>query len=183
MFKSFKRPPLPLPHTYWVIPGQLLAGEYPGGRDEAQTRHRLECLTRSGITYYLDLTEAKELPPYRHLLPANAKYFRAPIPDMDVPDVVGQMQLIQALIAAALARGDGVYVHCHAGIGRTGTTIGCFLVEQGLDGAAALKQLNKLWRQNLRAKTWPKVPQTSEQADYIQSWPEHRESPHRLQAG
>jgi protein-tyrosine phosphatase len=102
---------------------------------------------------------------------------------MDVPDSVRQMQLIQTRIGAALAIGHGVYVHCHGGIGRTGTVIGCFLVEQGLDGAAALKQLNKLWRQSVRAKTWPRVPQTSRQADYIQMWPEHRKFHNRIRAG
>jgi hypothetical protein len=182
MIKSVKPPPVPLPNTYWVIPGQLLAGEYPGGQEQAETQQRVDCLTMAGITYYLDLTEPDERYPYRFLLPRKAKYIRAPIPDMDVPHSVEQMQSIQTRIGTALTNGHGVYVHCLAGIGRTGTVIGCFLVEQGLDGAAALKQLNKLWRQNARAKTWPKVPQTQAQADYIQAWPEHRQLHSRPQA-
>lgn len=28
--------PLPTPDAYWVIPGRLLAGEYPGHKEEAQ---------------------------------------------------------------------------------------------------------------------------------------------------
>jgi len=28
-----EEPPKPNPNTYWVIPGKLLAGEYPGARD------------------------------------------------------------------------------------------------------------------------------------------------------
>jgi len=183
MIRLVKIPPLPLPHTYWVIPGQLLAGEYPGGQNQAETQHRLDCLTMAGITYYVDLTKPEERPPYRLLLPRAAKYIRSPIADMDVPDSVEQMQLIQTRVRAALAVGHGVYVHCLAGIGRTGTVMGCFLVEQGLSGAAALKQLNKFWRQSARAKTWPKIPQTSQQADYIQSWPEHRQIHNRPQAG
>jgi hypothetical protein len=183
MSKPLKHPPLPLPHTYWVLPGQLLAGEYPGGKDEAETQRRVDCLTMAGITYYLDLTEPDECPAYRHLLPRKAKYVRSAIADMDVPDSVTQMQLIQTRIGAALTVGHGVYVHCQAGIGRTGTAIGCFLVEQGLGGAAALKQLNKLWRRSVRAKTWPKVPQTSTQADYILMWPEHRKFHNRSSVG
>jgi hypothetical protein len=170
-------------HSYWVLPGRLLAGEHPCGKDEAETQQRLDRLTLAGITYFLDLTEPDELPAYRHLLPRKAKYLRSAIADMDVPESVVQMQLIQTRIGAALAIGHGVYVHCQRGIGRTGTVIGCFLVEQGLEGAAALKQLNKLWRQSSRAKTWPKVPQTSHQAEYIAMWPEHRKFHNRIRTG
>jgi protein-tyrosine phosphatase len=137
----------------------------------------------AGITYYLDLTEPDERASYRHLLPRKAKYIRSGIADFDVPESVTQMQLIQTRMGAALAMGRGVYVHCHIGIGRTGTVIGCFLVEQGLNGPAALKQLNKLWRQNVRAKTWPRVPQTPRQAEYILMWPEHRKFHNRIRTG
>ena len=70
--------------------------------------------------------------------------------------------------------GSRVYVHCRAGIGRTGLVIGCFLAEEEQDGKAALKRLNRLWRQSARAESWPKVPQTREQADYIRRWPKLR---------
>ena len=48
------------------------------------------------------------------------------------------MRAIQAHCARAGA-GRRVYVHCRAGIGRTGTVIGCYLAEQGLDGPAAVR--------------------------------------------
>jgi hypothetical protein len=32
-----------------------------------------------------------------------------------------------------------------------------------------------LWRQSARAASWPRVPQTSEQADYIRRWPKLRQ--------
>jgi len=62
-------------------------------------------------------------------------------------------------------------VHCRAGIGRTGLIVGCYLAEEVGDGKAAIKLLNQLWQQSERVKTWPKVPQTAEQADYIRQWP------------
>jgi hypothetical protein len=166
--------PLPLPNTYWVIPGRFLAGEYPGGETEVETRIRLALLHDAGINCFLDLTESDELPPYQHLLPATTKYLRHEIPDTEVPGAITQMQVIQTRVRAALMFHRSIYVHCRAGIGRTGTVVGCFLVEQGLDGKPALKQLNELWRQSARSKSWPKVPQTSGQAMYIQRWPEHR---------
>jgi hypothetical protein len=161
----------PLPNTYWVIPGRLLAGEYPGGADDAEARRRLARLQEAGVDSFVDLTEVGELPPYEHLLPKHAEYLRSAIVDTRVPTHVAQTQELLTVIRAALARERCVFVHCRAGIGRTGMVIGCFLADQESDGKTALKILNRLWRQSERAATWPKVPQTAEQADYIQRWP------------
>jgi hypothetical protein len=32
-----------------------------------------------------------------------------------------------------------------------------------------------MWRQSARSRSWPQVPQTSEQADYIRHWPKLRD--------
>ena len=161
----------PLPNTYWVIPGRLLAGEYPGAADETEARRRLARLHQAGVDSFIDLTEDGELPPYRHLLPKHADYLRVGIVDTGVPNNVAQTRELLAAIRAALARERRVYVHCRAGIGRTGLIIGCFLADEESSGKTALKTLNRLWRQSERAATWPEVPQTAEQADYIQRWP------------
>jgi ADP-ribosyl-[dinitrogen reductase] hydrolase len=88
-----------------------------------------------------------------------------------VPRRATQMRRIQDDLGAALAAGRNVYLHCRAGIGRTGMVAGCFLVEQGYDGERALRELNTLWtEQCARAATWPAVPQTIVQADYIRHW-------------
>lgn len=166
----------PLPNSYWVIPGRLLAGEYPYGADETDARNRLRRLREAGINYFIDLTVEEEQPKYHHLLPAQTKYLRSAIPDCDVPSNVAQMQQIQSRLRAALLFGRCIYVHCRKGIGRTGLVVGCYLAEQGLDGKAALEQLNLLWRQSARAKSWPKVPQTPEQAQYILAWVQQRKS-------
>jgi hypothetical protein len=160
----------PLPNTYWVLPGRLLAGEYPGAADEHQARARLKRLNDVGIHNFLDLTEQGELPPYRHLLPPHAQYLRSAIVDTCVPNTVAQTQRALLAIHSALARERGLYVHCRAGIGRTGLIIGCFLAEEESNGKKGLKALNRLWRQSERASSWPEVPQTTEQADYIRRW-------------
>lgn len=161
----------PLANTYWVIPGRLLAGEYPSADKDQEARARLTRLNEAGIDYIVDLTQHGELPPYRHLLPKGTEHLRFPILDTWVPDDVLQTRKLLAAIRAALARGRTVYVHCRAGIGRTGLVVGCFLADQESDGKSALKILNRLWQQSERAKSWPKVPQTAEQAAYILHWP------------
>ncbi len=50
----------PLPDSYWVIPGKLLAGEYPGSRFDGLTRQIIRVLLECGIDYFLDLTEEGE---------------------------------------------------------------------------------------------------------------------------
>jgi len=166
----------PLPNSYWVVPQRLLAGEHPTGEFETETRARLERLQEAGIDMFVDLTAPEECTEYREFLPEGTRYLRSAIPDMDTPDEHRQIHELQARIRGALLLDRNVYVHCRAGIGRTGLVIGCFLVDEGFDGKRALKELNWLWRQSARSKSWRKVPQTPEQAAYILQWPEYRKS-------
>jgi hypothetical protein len=41
--------PTPFPGSYWVVPEQFLAGEYPGEVDPEMTRWRLRGLLARGI--------------------------------------------------------------------------------------------------------------------------------------
>ena len=161
----------PLPNSYWVIPGRLLAGEYPIGSDYTDARTRLARFREAGINYFIDLTEKGELPAYRHLLPVYTRYQESPIADTCVPASVTQVLGLLSDIRAAVEAKRCVYVHCRAGIGRTGLVVGCYLADAAGDGKAAMKELNQLWQQSERAKSWPKIPQTAEQADYIRRWP------------
>ena len=168
----------PLPNSYWVQGGRLLAGEHPVGRETPLTpaaRERVQKLLKSGVSGFIDLTEEGECADYESLLPKGVLYLRHAIPDQEVPRQGSHMRRIQDDIAAALAEGRVLYVHCRAGIGRTGMAAGCFLVEQGKAGDDALRELNQLWSaQCARAASWPTVPQTEEQADFIRSWPTRR---------
>ncbi|HMD28172.1 MAG TPA: protein-tyrosine phosphatase family protein [Steroidobacteraceae bacterium] len=160
----------PLPNSYWVIPGRLLAGEYPIGGDYTDARARLALFREAGVNYFIDLTEAGEMPAYRHLLPVHTKYKGSPIADTGLPKSTAQTLGLLTDIRAALKAKRRIYLHCRAGIGRTGLVVGCYLADEAGDGKKALQQLNKLWLQSERAKSWPKVPQTEEQADYIRRW-------------
>jgi hypothetical protein len=161
----------PLPNSYWVLPGRLLAGEHPGGPDEAATRRRVELLLAAGVRSFIDLTQEDEMPSYAQHLPRRAEYWNLPIPDHSVPPQPARMREIQQALAEGLAGSDAVYVHCRAGIGRTGTAVGCWLREGGMAPDAALAELNRLWRQSARAARWPGIPETPQQEAYILEWP------------
>lgn len=163
-------PPLPFPNCYWVIPGQLLAGEHPGGGSREETQKRLKQLLDAGISCFIDLTMPDEMPPYDMDLPMAVEYIRKPIKDHAVPARREHMLDIQASLDYAVRSGQPTYVHCRAGIGRTGTVIACFLIERGLSPVDALEDLNRMWQQSARAAAWPHVPETDEQTKFVLTW-------------
>jgi ADP-ribosyl-[dinitrogen reductase] hydrolase len=163
----------PLPNSYWVEPGRLLAGEHPAGNDAASTRERIDVLVAAGVRAFIDLTEPHELEPYRALLSADVGYENFPIPDHALPRSPQQMREVQVALERAMGATGVVYVHCRAGIGRTGVTIGCYLREQGESPQGAMVELNRLWQQNARAARWPSIPETQEQEDYVRGWQPH----------
>ncbi len=160
----------PVAESYWVIPDRLLAGRYPGGKTPRETERRIAAFVEAGFDTFIDLTEAGELPPYDIYLPSRAQHVRRPIPDHGVPRETRHMADILAALRAALEAGRRVYVHCRAGIGRTGTVVACHLMEGGFEPRQALIRLNELWQDNERSSTWPDVPETDEQRNYILRW-------------
>lgn len=170
----------PHPNCYWVEPGRLLAGEYPGAHDTPGARRKLGALLDAGLTYFLDLTDpADPLLPYAPLLfeeagarGLSATYTRLSIPDMGVPAAPAQMRHILEALDQAQAAGQPAYVHCWGGIGRTGTVVGCYLVHRGLTGEAALARLAAWWRTVPKSALYPRSPQTDEQVAYVLGWRE-----------
>jgi len=163
----------PIPDSYWLVPGKLLAGEYPGARTKDEARRKLRAFLDAGVTFFLDLTEENErLDPYAPLLLEEAErpveHKRMAIPDLGAPST-DLMREIQQVITGALAAGHTVYVHCWGGIGRTGTVIGCYMVEQEMSGVEALAEIRRLRRGT--PDGWKKSPETSAQEDFVRGWP------------
>lgn len=175
--------PIPYPVSYWVIPGRLLAGEYPlslpnSGQYVYDRRlsdaQRLSNLLDLGINYFIDLTEEGEWPSYWPELTSLAALHRRdlvhrryPIVDHSMPPV----DVINRAIADlqhALTGGHNVLVHCKAGIGRTALVIGAYLVRQGLTGDQALARIAEL----RAAVPDPRpAPLVDDQRNLLRSWP------------
>lgn len=165
----------PIQKSYWVLPGKLMAGEYPGAWDESAARARLRWLLWNGIDFFFDLTEEREgVDPYFRLLSPEAAAHNLPaaharfaIPDYGAPTPTEMQHILDAL-DLALRAGQVVYLHCQGGRGRTGTVIGCYLVRHGFSGAEALEAI-AAWR-----KEWPDgaspSPETPEQRALVLSW-------------
>jgi hypothetical protein len=165
----------PVEGSYWVH-DRLLAGEYPGGWDEQSLKVRLRGLLTAGVTYFLDLTEEREkglrlyAPALREIareIGRAVEHCRMPIPDFETPSVK-QMRAILDTLDAALADGHTVYVHCYAGIGRTGTVVGCYLVRHGQGGQGALDELVRLRRGTVLEGAFS--PATEEQRRLLYNW-------------
>lgn len=78
------------------------------------------------------------------------------------------MRHILNVIDQELEAGNGVYVHCVGGVGRTGTVIGCHLVRHGMSGDEALQEIKRL-RTDMLYADFPS-PSTVAQRQMIQSW-------------
>ena len=168
----------PIPESYWVLSGQFLAGEYPGRLNMDQTRLRLAALLDARIDTFVDLTQPDELQSYLPILQEQARvykrrvdYRRFPILDLGLPSRTVMIATLNSL-DDALIKGRKVYLHCWGGIGRTGTTVGCFLVRHGRTGQQAVDQIAEWWRDVPKHQFHPRAPETDAQVKFVLDWTE-----------
>jgi predicted protein tyrosine phosphatase len=154
--------PRPIENSYQVPDSTLYAGEFPGVPPDAthgELERKLAQFLDAGITAFVDLTDpADPLDSYEPALRTLAAergvevhYVRLTIRDMDVCDEPHMRRVLRA-IDDHLAAGRNAYVHCWGGVGRTGTAVGCWLVEHGRTGEQALTSVLALFRTMSPAK-------------------------------
>jgi protein tyrosine phosphatase len=173
---------VPFNRSYWVVPGKLLAGGYPGSEDPIEEKRNLKGLIQAGIKHVISLMEPQEynrpddpFPPYVDHMETIAEKMRITvtfdqisIKDFSVPT---ERQIVRILnqIDMCIKYDKPVYAHCWGGKGRTGTVVGCYLIRHGIaTGNDVIKKIKEL-RKNTVDFSEPS-PETREQIKMVIKW-------------
>jgi hypothetical protein len=151
----------PFDRSYWVVPGKLLAGCYPGSKDPEEASQKLHGLLDCGIRCVVNLMEGHETDhdgdgfanyeePLRWMAKDRAidiQLVQHPVPDTGVPSKEKMIEILNA-VDNNINSGRPVYVHCWGGVGRTGTVVGCCLARHGIASGLNVVQTIKELRKN-----------------------------------
>lgn len=179
-------------NSYWVVPGLIAAGPFPGAVEDITYKIRLKAFYEAGIRVFINLQEPGEMSlsryeyiedyseQFRSILERNGEkeikgglIRRFPITDKNVPSVDLMKKILDEIDKLHNAE-IPVYIHCWGGIGRTGTVVGCWLMRHGY--AQRNNVLDKIF--DLR-KAHVKLsylkynsPETGDQEQFIIDWKE-----------
>ena len=123
----------------WIIPGKLAGTPMPGVVHSVD--HDLAALRTMGVTLLVTLTEEdfEQEALRRHGL----RNLHLPIRDREAP-TLAQVKMLIARMDVLLRRGEVLAVHCLAGLGRTGTVLAAWLIQDGLSAEAALARIRRI---------------------------------------
>ncbi len=178
-FESERR--IALDRAYWVDPGRLMAGSYPGEYEPMETRRNIRQLLETGIRTFVSLMEAREenydedhLPAYAPIVDEVSRRFsvaceleRFAIHDMSIPSPERVGHILET-IEGSLARERPVYLHCWGGRGRTGVIAGIYLIRRGL--ATPENFVDVIEELRVGEAAGGRSPETSEQVDFVRSY-------------
>ncbi len=177
-------------NSYWVMPGEIIAGPFPGSDDEFMYKLRLRALFDTGIRAFINLQQPGEMSVssknYKEDYSSVFKNFldmddeneieggflrRYPIPDKDVPSSELMIKILDD-IDMLRSKNIPLYIHCWGGIGRTGTVVGCWLIRHGFaEKGNVIDHIFNLRRAYLDSVclSYPS-PETDSQEKFILNW-------------
>jgi len=172
----------PSNYFYWVLPGKLAAGCYPGSPDPLVAKLKLTVLVEAGVRHVINLMEQDEtnhdgspFAPYENTMAELAAesdtavtFDRFSIKDLDVPNGINMNRILNQ-IDASIQAGKPVFVHCWGGRGRTGTVVGCWMVRHGMvSGNEAVEKIRYLRRNTFNSHE--PSPETLPQIQMVETW-------------
>ncbi|MEO1333368.1 MAG: dual specificity protein phosphatase family protein [Myxococcota bacterium] len=140
----------------WLIPDRLAGMGRPGTMRELS--YDLDALARHGVGYLICLEESAWN--FEHYQRMGIEARHEPIVDMEPPSHEVARILVDAL--KGHLRDDVVCaVHCRAGLGRTGTILAAYLIDQGYSVAQAMGLLRQIH---------PQYVQSDVQHRFLEEW-------------
>ena len=185
----------------WLIPKRVMCGRYPGSCPSRPTsasvvRERLAAIRAAGMSTFVCLQS--ELPPqdaswpdggvggqsnnapdaqtapflpYREAAGSDASFLYFGIPDLSVAESLKRLDDLVADLAGRVGRGEGLYLHCWGGRGRTGLVAACLLgaLYGDMEAEEALQRV-QLYHDQRGPERGGLSPETEEQRQQVREW-------------
>jgi protein-tyrosine phosphatase len=155
-----------LPTVEGPWPGRLVVSPRPRGGDwlddEMAAWHAAGIGT---IVSLLTKEEEEEMDLTGEAAAAEAqgmRFLSLPIEDRSVPTSLAKTNALIGDVSSALARGEGVVIHCRGGLGRAPLIASCLLATAGVSPDLAFKRIGAVRRSA--------VPETDEQREWVKAF-------------
>ena len=187
---SIKMTSKAIKNSYWVVPGEIMAGAFPGSYEDFNAKLRLRSLFDEGIRAFINLQEEGEMA--RSDKGYNENYWdffriflknsnepeidgglvrRFSIPDKSVPSVELMKEILNE-IDELHSKKIPLYIHCWGGLGRTATVVGCWMMRHGIaERSSVIDEIFTLRSIGVDpAYLAYRSPETDEQERFILAW-------------